>query len=243
MPNRILKESICTSDNLNSLTPQQEVFFYRLIVNCDDYGIADARPAILKAKCFPLKNNIRDSDIIKWLNALIKAELCFVYEVAGKCYLKIQTWEGHQQIRAKRSKFPKPDIICNQLISDDSICPRNPIQSNPNPNPNAQAQFEQFWNEYPKKRSKGDGEKAWLQIKPNKDLFNKIMAGLNKAKLSQEWAKDDGQFIPYPASWLRKKGWEDEYKQAKPELSSHGHQQFYVPPEILADLEGSDTQC
>ena len=47
MPNRIIKETICTSDTIERLTPFEETFFYRLIVNCDDYGRMDARPAIL----------------------------------------------------------------------------------------------------------------------------------------------------------------------------------------------------
>jgi hypothetical protein len=48
------------------------------------------------------------------------------------------TWDKHQQIRAKKSKYPAPDEICNQMISNDIKCSRNPIQSesNPNPNPN-----------------------------------------------------------------------------------------------------------
>ena len=33
MPNRIIKESICTSDNIEALTDFQETFFYRLIKN------------------------------------------------------------------------------------------------------------------------------------------------------------------------------------------------------------------
>ena len=36
MPNRILKESVCTSDSVNKLSWFEEVLFYRLIVNCDD---------------------------------------------------------------------------------------------------------------------------------------------------------------------------------------------------------------
>lgn len=46
MPNRIIKESICTSDTLSRLSDFQENFFYRLIVSVDDYGRLDARPAI-----------------------------------------------------------------------------------------------------------------------------------------------------------------------------------------------------
>jgi len=101
------------------------------------------------------------------------------------------------------------------------------------------SKFTEFWSEYPRKKSKGEAEKAWRVLKPDIELFDKIMDGLNRAKLSQEWAKNDGQFIPYPATWLRSRGWEDEYKQGKPASSSdHKHQSFYVPPEILKKLEG-----
>ena len=58
MPNRILKESICTSDSIDGLGWFDEVLFYRLIVNCDDYGRFDGRPAIIKNRLFPLKENL-----------------------------------------------------------------------------------------------------------------------------------------------------------------------------------------
>ena len=137
MPNRILKESICTSDTLDKLTAFQETVFYRLIVQCDDFGRTDARPKILAAKLFPLKD-VRVDQIKEALLALSSAELVILYQVDGKPFLQMKTWERHQQIRAKKSKYPSPDgsftasdIICNQMISDDSKCPRNPIQSNP----------------------------------------------------------------------------------------------------------------
>jgi hypothetical protein len=136
MPNRIIKESICTSENVDQLTPFQETFFYRLIVNCDDYGRMDARPKILSARLYPLKD-VRANQIDDALRALAVADLVLLYEVDGKPFLQMRTWDRHQQVRAKRSKYPHPDEgICNQLISDDCKCPRNPIQSNPNPNPN-----------------------------------------------------------------------------------------------------------
>ena len=133
MPNRILKESICTSENIQKLSPFEEITFYRLIVNCDDYGRMDARPKILIAKLFPLRN-VREDQIVKAMRSLASAELVSPYEVDGRPFVQIVTWSDHQQIRAKRSKYPAPDSICNQMISDDSICPRNPIQSESNPN-------------------------------------------------------------------------------------------------------------
>lgn len=135
MPNRIIKESICTSDTIDQLSWFEEVFFCRLLVNCDDYGRMDARPAILKARLFPLKS-VTEKQISDALYKLSTVGIVTVYEHDGRPYLQLVTWDKHQQIRAKKSKYPAPDEACNQMISNDIKCPRNPIQSESNPNPN-----------------------------------------------------------------------------------------------------------
>lgn len=144
MPNRIIKESICTSESIDQLSTFQENLFYRLMVKCDDYGRFDGRPKVIASLCYPLKD-IRVQQIEDALRALTSAELVTLYNVNGKPFLQMKTWDKHQQIRAKRSKFPAPDgerntsdSICNQMISDDNKCPRNP-NPNPNPNPNTNA--------------------------------------------------------------------------------------------------------
>lgn len=139
MPNRIIKESVCTSETLNCLSDFQENFFYRLIVNCDDYGRMDARAAILKARLYPLRDRLTLKEIEGALRALADVGCVEVYEVGGKPYLRLPSWGVHQQIRAKKSKFPPPDEIGNQVITDDSKCPRNPIQSESNPNTKSNA--------------------------------------------------------------------------------------------------------
>ena len=142
MPNRIIKESICASENVDQLTPFQETFFVRLIVNCDDYGRMDARVKILSSRLYPLKD-VTPRQVEDALKALVSADLITLYEVDGKPYLQMKTWEKHQQVRAKKSKYPSPDEgICNQMISNDIKCPRNPIQSNTesNTNPNTKGE-------------------------------------------------------------------------------------------------------
>lgn len=133
MPNRIIKESICTSDTVDALTWFEEVLFYRLIVNCDDYGRYDARPAIIRGKLFPLK----DVTVKQVNEAIIKLStvgIAKLYEVDGRPYLQLCTWADHQSIRAKKSKFPAPDVVnaseinCMQMHADDSKCARNPIR-------------------------------------------------------------------------------------------------------------------
>ena len=235
MPNRILKESVCSSENLEGLTWFQEVFFYRLIVNCDDYGRMDARPKILASKLFPLKD-IRLNQISDALRALTSAELVALYEKDGHPFLQMKTWDRHQSIRAKKSKFPEPDSTCKQLQADDfnckqmisnaSKCSRNPIQSesnpNPNPNPNptrARAQenthFEEFWSVYPRHEDKQAAKRAFDKINPDDDLLQVMLKAIADWKESDQWQEDGGKFIPYPSSWLNKRRWEDEVPAKK----------------------------
>lgn len=138
MPNRIIKESICTSDSVDALTWFEEVLFYRLIVNCDDFGRFDGRPAVIKSRLFPLKDNITAKSIDAAVHKLVSVELAVLYMFEGKPYLYLPSWDKHQQIRAKRSKYPAPsdgvisdDIKCNQVIANAPV-----IQSESNPNPN-----------------------------------------------------------------------------------------------------------
>ena len=135
MPDRIIKESICTSDTLNQLSDFEERFWHRLIVNCDDYGRFDARPAILKGRLFPLMEGKTLKDMSNTLSKLASVGLVELYEVDGKPFLHVVTWDKYQRIRAKRSKFPEPNSTCCHLPSDDGKCSRNSIQSESNPNP------------------------------------------------------------------------------------------------------------
>lgn len=140
MPNRILKESICTSDSIDSLSWFEEVLFYRLIVNCDDYGRFDGRISVIKNRLFPLKENITAQSVKKSIDKLATVGLVALYEFEGKPFLQLPTWENHQTVRAKKSKYPPFEKSlqayennCNQLQSNESECSRNPIQSNTNP--------------------------------------------------------------------------------------------------------------
>lgn len=76
--------------------------------------------------------------------------------------------------------------------------------------------FSQFWDEYPKKVSKKDAQSAWKSLKVGPELMAKIMDGLRKWITSDQWTRDGGQFIPYPATWLRKRRWEDNIEQPVP---------------------------
>lgn len=66
-----------------------------------------------------------------------------------------------------------------------------------------------FWKKYPKKRSKGQAKKVWKKLQLQGDDLTKMLHAIEIAKRSDGWLKESGKFIPYPATWLNAKGWED----------------------------------
>ena len=119
MPDRIIKESCCGSDTLNELSDWAERFWWHLIVVCDDFGRFDARPEILKARLFPLRDGKTKKDIANALKELASAGLITLYEVDGRPFLQVVKWQKHQRCRAAKSKFPPPSAVnCRQLPSN-----------------------------------------------------------------------------------------------------------------------------
>lgn len=222
MPNRIIKESICTSESVSEMTDFEFRLWVGLIVSVDDYGRGDARAKIIKGRVFPLRERVSVKDIECALHSLAAKGCVSLYEVDGRPYFWFPTWAEHQRIQTKKSKYPDPlNGISRNLtvIHRESPPESNPIQSESESeseyesNPNTAAPrdaFGTFWEAYPKKKSKGDAEKAWKQVKPDAETVGLILLAVEQQKQSKDWKKDNGQFIPYPATWLRAKGWEDE---------------------------------
>lgn len=76
--------------------------------------------------------------------------------------------------------------------------------------------FARFWALYPKKRKKQDALKAWRQLAPDMDLCRTMSAALKVQMRSAEWQRDGGQYVPYPASWIRGRRWEDDFSGGAP---------------------------
>lgn len=70
--------------------------------------------------------------------------------------------------------------------------------------------FDRFWKAYPKKKGKKKARDVWAKLVPDMELCRKMSAALEAQKKSREWTKDNGDFIPYPATWLNGRRWEDE---------------------------------
>lgn len=89
----------------------------------DDYGRYEAHPEILRTACYPLRvDKVKASNIEKWLQDCVQANLIVLYKVSDKTFLQLTDWK--QQTRSA-SKFPAPDkqliSVATQMLENDSL--------------------------------------------------------------------------------------------------------------------------
>lgn len=198
MPDRILRESIRTSESINQLTAFEETFFYRMMVSCDDQGYMVANPKALANICFPLKD-VRESQIKDALRALSSAELVsFFKQEDGKLFVRLTTWDKYQGSGTAAAK------------------PKKPVRKSKLP-PAMLERFERFWKVYPRKEGKGKAEESFGKYQPDDALTDTMIQAVQAYKKTEQWKRDGGQFIPHPSTWLNQRRWEDSPKTGDPE--------------------------
>lgn len=78
--------------------------------------------------------------------------------------------------------------------------------------------FEEFWKSYPNKKAKGDALKAWIKVSPPSELQGEILCAVARQKTMDAWTREEGKYIPHPATWLNGSRWLDEVAEKKPDL-------------------------
>jgi len=196
---RTIKPEFFTSEDIVGLTPFARLLYIATWCEADREGRLTWKPKTFKLRYFPAD----DIGIDSLCEELIAKELVILYGI-GLAY--IPKFLDHQHInpRESASVLPVPPRVkhASARVSD--------AQGGKEGRKDIRASFDAFWAEYPKKKSKGDAEKAWTAINPDEHLADTILQAVQRAKTSDQWLKNAGQFIPYPASWLRDKGWLDD---------------------------------
>lgn len=230
---RTIKPEFFTSEDIVSLTPLARLFYVSLWCEADREGRLSWKPKTLKMRYFPAD----DCDIDMLAAELIDAGLIELYEHDGKAFAFIPSFGKHQIInnRESASVLPEPKSRKARDASGtrqdasrgsseaSSICEIDASGTRGDASQGKEGKegkerntrrvpvgFDDFWSAYPRKVSKGDAEKAFAKLNPDEHLLGTILAAVQRAKTRDGWAKDDGKFIPYPASWLNSRGWEDE---------------------------------
>ena len=84
-----------------------------------------------------------------------------------------------------------------------------------------QEAFDQFWAAYPKKVGKEAARRAFLKVKVPTDT---LTAAISAQKRSTQWTKDNGRYIPNPATWLNQGRWEDVLETPVQSVQTDGWQ-------------------
>lgn len=93
--------------------------------------------------------------------------------------------------------------------------------------------FQTFWQAYPRKTAKGDAWKAWQKLAPTQAELDVMLRALAWQVDQSDWHRDGGTFIPYPASWLNGRRWEDEpfHVEQRPRSLGRPYQGWECPHE------------
>ena len=216
MPDRIIRMGILTSDTINALSWEAEVFYRRLQSVADDYGRYDGRVSVLRSMLYPLKiDQVSTSRVQAWLEETVKVGAVRLYEVEGKPFVEVLRFK--QRIRSD-SKWPSPT---NALPTTSTHTTTTTHTSAGDGRPltpvskvlTTDGRFEEFWKLYPKKAGKGHARKAWQKLSPSNRLQEQILLSLKQQLGQPDWKKLNGQYIPHPATWLNGERWLDEKAQ------------------------------
>jgi hypothetical protein len=126
MPSRILREGIITSESVNKLSHEAELFYRRLMSVMDDYGRYYANPAILRPACYPLQiDRVSEETVKRSLNECLALGLLVLYDNGKHLYCP-----NFRQQRRFNSKFPEP--TANNTLSERLTNASTTVQGVPN---------------------------------------------------------------------------------------------------------------
>ena len=100
--------------------------------------------------------------------------------------------------------------------------------------------FDRFWSAYPRHVAKQEALKRFEKLNPSEELLETMLKAIEKQKGSEQWTKDNGQYIPHPSTWLNQSRWEDELPAAGASgkiVNAQGYSQRNYEDEDAAAME------
>lgn len=176
----------------------------------DDEGYFYAEPKMVRAALRPLDE---DSTIVRRsIEQLEKIGYVITCQHPTHGLLgRIVSFTDHQRIdRPRESKiqsiWPKKPSTINRRSFDD----HSPLEGKGKEQGTGKVisdAFDQFWAAWPKKKAKVDAQKAFAKCKVPLEV---LLSAILRQSRSDEWKKDNGKYIPHPATWINGRRWEDD---------------------------------
>lgn len=206
-----------SNGRINSIYKINHMFLYQQIKNNENYSqLADNKQSqnvtVNSNKMLPLNiSNSNEMLQIQSQNVTVNSnDLLPNKNIYKKNNKNIYAHSENEQVyNHEDDKQKENDSLSSNTIKQDT---KNKAikKQNKELNELQEKQFDKFWQAYPKKVSKKQAQKSWKKINPSLELFEKILKALEMVKQTEQWKKDNGKFIPYPATWLNQERWNDE---------------------------------
>jgi len=224
---RMIDPKIWESEDFSTLSNLAKVLFIGLFSLADDEGRGKANPIYIRSKLFPYTvDKVRPTDITTALSEIAQSMSITFYTVNGTQYYALTHWDFWQKIdKPSPSTFPSPeeaDGLVEYSTNDQRTLDedyalieknKNRTEENKNKKENTnrlRARFAEFWMVYPKKMAKQEAEKAWEKNVTSDEVADLIISDVKQRVYRSDWARENGRFIPYPATYLNQHRWEDE---------------------------------
>lgn len=104
---RMLRQSMRTSEKVNSWPIPLRYFWTQLWGYCDDHGRGRYDSRLIVADTFPIDDDVTAAVVGRWMQALEMAGVIRLYEVDSKSYFECVNWPEHQELKyVKRTDIP-----------------------------------------------------------------------------------------------------------------------------------------
>lgn len=239
MPDRIIRDELLTSERYWSVSDESKLLYIHLLLCADDTARYTGKNFSLRTKCFA--GHPMDAERMEYLlTELVNQDLIRLYESGQERFVFIPRFR--QRLRFTNSKFPEPpkDIGDLQIKKTDLSKTKDGLKSDSRQAQDSRSEvkrseekkqhtsslrFDDFWSAYPKCKRKGSKQKCIEKWKGQKldTHADEILSHVRSMATSDDWTKQNGQFIPAPLSYITQARWDG----AEPDNSGSDAQQVY----------------
>lgn len=138
---RTIKPSFWEDEKISKLSIPCRLFFIGTWNLADDLGVIRANPVLLKSAIFPYEENLRVSEVQKWIDALVDARMLIPISYKNESYYVIRTFRSHQKFDARYPNYIIPKEVTIGILDNYN----NPTctQREPNENPTREGEREE----------------------------------------------------------------------------------------------------
>lgn len=131
---RTIKPEFWEDEKIGKLPIPCRLFFIGCWNFADDFGVIKGNAALLKSQIFPYDENLRVSEIKKWIDALVDARMLVPIIHAEESYYFIRTFRSHQVLdkRYDKSYIGKEIVkgLINSILNDNDVNTASTLRDN-----------------------------------------------------------------------------------------------------------------